>query len=150
MTGTGTTETGATGATGATGVVDLTAPAAGKYLKLTGPTPVLSVAVAPGDAAGGRIWYTVVATDGNGQTATESGVIQYLATPTAITCTIAGDDKIRLGTVNSACTPGFFNPGAQPGVSITDNVTFPTPAPVATHKLYYRIENLSGSTIRLE
>jgi len=52
--------------------------------------------------------------------------------------------------VNSGCTPGFFNPLSQPGVSIFDNVTFSSPAPIVVHQVYYHIENLSGAVIRLE
>jgi len=100
--------------------------------------------------AGGRIFYTVVATDGVSQIATEEGVIQYLATANSITCTVQTTDKLHLGTVNSGCTPGFFNPGSQPGISIFDNVTFSSPAPIALHYVYFNVEDVSGSTIRYE
>ena len=92
----------------------------------------------------------VRATDGGSQIATEEGVMQFLATANSITCTVQTTDKLHLGTVNSGCTPGFFSPLAQPGVSIFDNVTFNSPAPLVIHEVFYRIQNLSGAVIRLE
>jgi len=59
-------------------------------------------------------------------------------------------DKLHLGTVNSGCTPGFFNPLSQPGVSVFDNVTFSSPAAIAVHEVHFRILNMSGAVIRLE
>jgi hypothetical protein len=99
-----------------------------------------------------RVYYMVTAEDGTGQIATESGVMQVLATANSITCTVQTTDKLHLGTVNSGCTPGFFNPGSQPGVSIFDNVTFSSPAPITVHKVSFRVVNISpnGVTIRIE
>jgi hypothetical protein len=123
-----------------------------KQLTLSAPgfTSLMSIHLTGTHTAGGRIFYTVRATDGGSQIATESGVIQYLATANSITCTVQTSDKLHLGTVNSGCTPGFFNPGSQPGVSIFDNVTFSSPAPIVVHEVYFRITNESGSSIRLE
>jgi len=97
-----------------------------KQLTLSAPgfTSLMSIHLVGTHTAGGRIFYMVRATDGGSQIATEEGVIQYLATANSITCTVQTTDKLHLGTVNSGCTPGFFNPGSQPGVSIFDNVTF--------------------------
>jgi len=102
--------------------------------------------------ASARIYYMVYAHDGANQIATESGVMQVLATANSITCTVQTTDKLHLGTVNSGCTPGFFNPGSQPGVSIFDNVAFSSPAPIVNHQVFYRIQNISGPgiTIRIE
>jgi hypothetical protein len=110
----------------------------GKALTLSAPgfTALMSIHLTGTHTAGGRIRYMVRATDGGSQIATEEGVIQYLATANSITC--------------SGCTPGFFNPGSQPGVSIFDNVTFSSPAAIVVHEIYFTIENESGSTIRLE
>lgn len=119
-------------------------------LAAPGFTSLMSISLTGTHTAGGRIFYTIRATDGGAQVATEEGVIQYLATANSITCTVQATDKLHLGTVNSGCTPGFFNPGSQPGVSIFDNVTFSSPAPIAVHEVYFRIENESGSSIRLE
>jgi len=126
--------------------------ARGKQLTLSAPgfTSLMSIHLVGTHTAGGRIFYMVRATDGGSQIATEEGVIQYLATANSITCTVQTTDKLHLGTVNSGCTPGFFNPGSQPGVSIFDNVTFSSPAPIVVHEIYFRVENDSGSSIRLE
>lgn len=123
-----------------------------KQLTLSAPgfTSLMSIQLTGTHTAGGRIFYTIRATDGGSQIATESGVIQYLATANSITCTVQTTDKLHLGTVNSGCTPGFFNPGSQPGVSIFDNVSFSSPAPIVVHEVYFRILNDSGSPIRLE
>lgn len=124
----------------------------GKQLTLNAPgfTSLMSIHLTGTHTAGGRIFYTIRATDGGSQIATEEGVLQYLATANSITCTVQTTDKLHLGTVNSGCTPGFFNPGSQPGVSIFDNVSFSSPAPIVVHEIYFRIENDSGSSIRLE
>ena len=126
--------------------------ARGKQLTLSAPgfTSLMSIHLVGTHTAGGRIFYMVRATDGGSQIATEEGVIQYLATANSITCTVQTNDKLHLGTVNSGCTPGFFNPGYQPGVSIFDNVTFSSPAPIVVHEVYFRVTNDSGSSIRLE
>ena len=119
-------------------------------LNTPGIASLMSISLTGTQVAGGRIWYTIRATDGAGQLATEEGVIQFLATPNSITCNVNAADKLHLGTVNSGCTPGFFNPSSQPGVSIYDNVSFSSPAPIAVHEVFFRIENLSGASIRME
>ena len=123
-----------------------------KQLTLAAPgfTSLMSIHLVGTHTAGGRIFYNIRATDGGSQIATETGVIQYTATANSITCTVQTTDKLHLGTVNSGCTPGFFNPGSQPGVSIFDNVSFSSPAPIVVHEVYFRITNESGSAIRLE
>jgi hypothetical protein len=123
-----------------------------KQLTLAPPgfVSLMSIHLVGTHVAGGRIHYVIRATDGGTQIATEEGVIQYAATANSITCAVQTDDKLHLGTVNSGCTPGFFNPGSQPGVSIFDNVSFPSPAAIVIHEVYFTIENESGSPIRLE
>jgi len=123
-----------------------------KQLTLASPgfTSLMSIHLTGTHTAGGRIFYTIRATDGGSQIATEEGIIQYLATANSITCTVQTSDKLHLGTVNSGCTPGFFNPGSQPGISIFDNVSFSSPAAIVIHEVYFRIVNDSGSAIRLE
>ena len=115
-----------------------------------GFTSLLSVHLSGTHVAGGRIYYTVEATDGGSQVATEEGVIQWLATANSITCTVQTTDKLHLGTVNSGCTPGFFNPGSQPGVSIFDNVSFSSPAPIEYHHVCFTAitEPDPGNTVR--
>jgi hypothetical protein len=123
-----------------------------KDLTLSAPgfTSLMSIHLTGTNTAGGRIFYMVRATDGGSQIATEEGELQFLATANSITCTVQTNDKLHLGTVNSGCTPGFFNPLSQPGVSIFDNVTFSAPAPIVIHEVFYKIQNLSGAVIRLE
>jgi hypothetical protein len=124
-----------------------------KAMTLNSPgfTSLMSISGLTGtNVAGGRIFYTIRATDGGSQIATEEGVIQYLATPNSITCTVVTDDKLHLGTVNSGCTPGFFNPGSQPGISIFDNVAFSSPAAIVVHEVVFTIQNESQFDIRLE
>ena len=111
---------------------------------------VMSIHLTGTHTAGGRIFYHIRATDGGSQIATETGVIQYTATANSITCTVQTTDKLHLGTVNSGCTPGFFNPGSQPGISVFDNVSFSSPAPIVVHEVYFTITNESGAPIRLE
>jgi hypothetical protein len=117
-----------------------------KTLTLSSPgfTSLVSTELSGLFTDGGRIFYTVTATDGGSQIATEEGVIQYNATTNSITCTVQTTDKLHLGTVNSGCTPGFFSPGSHPGVSIFDNVSFSSPAAIVTHDVYYRIVHNSG------
>lgn len=143
---------GATGPTGAgsdpqviTGDKDMTLPQPGF-------ASIMSVHLTGTQVAGGRIYFTIRATDGGSQIATEEGVIQWLATPNSVTCTVQSVDTLHLGTVNAGCTPGFFNPGSQPGVSIFDNVSFSNPAAVAVNHVWYRIVTPADptATIRLE
>jgi hypothetical protein len=119
-------------------------------LAMPGFTSLMSIALTGTQVAGGRIFYTIRATDGGSQIAVEEGVIQYAATANSITCTVQTSDKLHLGTVGSGCTPGFFNPGSQPGISIFDNVVFSSPAPVAVNEVTFTIENQSTAAIRLE
>lgn len=123
-----------------------------KNLSLTSPgfVGLFSIHLEQGQAAGGIVRYTITATDGGSQIATEHGTIQWNTTANSITCTVKENDKLHLGTVNSGCTPGFFNPGSQPGVSIFDNVSFSSPAPIVVHKIHYSIYNDSPYPLRLE
>jgi hypothetical protein len=123
-----------------------------KTMTLAAPgfTSLMSIHLTGTDVAGGRIFFTVRATDGGSQIATATGTIEWLATPNSITCSTASDTGLHLGIVNPGCTPGFFSPGLQPGVSIFDNVSFSSPAPIVVHEVYFRIENTSGATIRIE
>jgi hypothetical protein len=117
-----------------------------KTLTLSAPgfTSLMSIFLTGTNTSSGRIQYEIRATDGGTQIATEQGVLQYLATANSITCTVQTTDKLHLGTVNSGCTPGFFNPGSHPGVSIFDNLTFSSPAPIVDHDVYFRIFPAGG------
>jgi hypothetical protein len=123
-----------------------------KQMTLAAPgfTSFMSFILTGTQTAGARIFYEIRATDGGSQIATESGIMQVTSTTNSITCTVQTTDKLHLGTVNSGCTPGFFNPGSHPGVSIFDNVSFSTPAPIVVHEVYFKILNLSQVAIRLE
>lgn len=141
---------GPQGPAGPTGVTNHTTSEESLTLASPGFTSLFSVHLAGLATAGGSVTYTVTADDGGSQIATEHGTIQWLATANSITCTVQTTDKLHLGTVNSGCTPGFFNPGSQPGLSIFDNVTFSSPAPIVHHTVVYTIVNDSDATIRLE
>ena len=119
-------------------------------LNTPGFTSLFSFNLSGTNVAGARIFYTIRATDGGSQIATESGIMQTTSTANSITCTVDTSDKLHLGTVNSGCTPGFFNPGSHPGVSIFDNVSFSSPASIVVHEVYFKILNMSNAAIRLE
>ncbi len=152
---------GPAGATGATGPAGPPGPSGDtvitKSLPLARPasTALASWKPAAGDAAGGTLDYTIVASDnglqpGGVQTVTEHGRIQYSVVGNTITCNTQPTDKLGIGTVNSVCNPGFFNPGSQPGVAISDNISFGMPAPMAVHTVYFTVHNQSVTATRLE
>jgi hypothetical protein len=148
---------GKEGAAGKEGKVGLTGPAGvapnvfvgNKELKenLTG---LMSVAVPSGSAAGGTISFTILATDGGTQLATEAGTIYWDATTNSITCKTDSTNNLHLGTVGAGCSPSFINPGFQPGIYIFDNPTFFSPAPVVVNHVWFTITNNSGDVLRLE
>jgi hypothetical protein len=111
---------------------------------------LMSIHLTGTNAAGGRIYYTIRATDGGSAVVGEEGVIQFLATANSITCSSQPTDKVSLGGLTSQCSVGFFNPGFQPGVGIFDTPTFFNSAPAVVNEIFFRIENLSGAVIRLE
>jgi hypothetical protein len=145
---------GELGPTGPAGPSGATIVSGEKELTHASPgfTSLISIHIPTGGAAGGRIYYTIEATDGGSQIASEEGVIQWDATANSITCTVQANDKIHLGTVGSGCTPGFFNPGTQPGISVFDNVSFSSPAPIEYHHVWFTAvtEAAPGDTVRLE
>lgn len=120
--------------------VTLSSPGFTSLISVSGLTNATGAA----PTAGGRIQYTIFAGDGTGQTVTESGMIQWLCEANVVTCLVQPDDKLHLGTVNSGCTPGFFNPGSQPGVSIFDNVSFTVANPITIHEVYFRLTTEGG------
>lgn len=131
-------------------------------LNSPGFTSLISVSglTASNPTAGGRIQFTLYASDGGTQMATAQGIIQWNCTQNSITCTVQTDDVLHLGTVNPGSTPGFYNPSSQPGVAIFDNVSFSSPAAIVTHEVYFRLNTAAGlsysggvanpATIRLE
>ncbi|MBS1864035.1 MAG: hypothetical protein JSS68_20250 [Actinobacteria bacterium] len=141
---------GPTGPQGLPGVTNITSGVKQMTLAAPGFASLFSIELSGTEVAGGLVRYTIRATDGGSQLATEHGTIQWDATANSITCTAQTDDKLHLGTVGSGCTPGFFNPGSHPGISVFDNVSFNSPAPLVVHEVYFWIENDSPYPIRLE
>jgi len=141
---------GIQGIQGPSGVSNHTSGQKTMTLATPGVASLFSIHLAGKETAGGTVDYTITADDGGSQVATEHGRIQWLATANSVTCTVQTTDKLHLGTVNSGCTPGFFNPGSQPGVSIFDNVSFSSPAPIVHHQVVFTIVNDSSATLRLE
>jgi hypothetical protein len=141
---------GIQGVQGEPGVVNQTTSEKNMTLSAPGSASLFSIALAAGESAGGLVNYTITATDGATQLATEHGTIQWNATGNSITCSADTSDKLHLGIVNSGCTPGFFNPGSQPGVSVFDNVSFSNPAPLVVHHVVFTVINDSTHPIRLE
>jgi hypothetical protein len=168
---------GAGSATGAVGNVDLqTAGAAtntmsdrlliaGTPKAMTGAVPtanLFSIHILAGDAAGGRVKFTIVASDGVNY-AMETGEMIYLASPNQISCTVVYTKYANTppGYTNTALAipgigqVGWLNPqcntknfGSDQGVQIFD--TAPTSFTPTTHKVYYTIENQSQSVITLQ
>jgi hypothetical protein len=137
---------------------------AGTPKAMTGAVPmanVFSVHIAAGDAAGGKVKFTIVASDGTNY-AMETGEMVYLASPVQMSCavvlseyavapptytnTVMGIPAIgQSGSLNAQCMTTTF--GGDPGVIIFD--TAPTSFTPTTHKLYYTIENQSQSALTL-
>jgi hypothetical protein len=138
---------------------------AGKPKAMTGTLPtanLFSLHIAPGEAAGGRVKFTIVASDGT-HYAMETGELIYLANPTQSTCAVvlskyasnppsytnemlAVPDVGQSGYLNAQCDTTYF--GSDPGVQIWD--TAPTTFTPTTHKVYYTIENQSQAAITLQ
>ena len=138
---------------------------AGTAKTMSGTPPqanVFSVAVAKGDAAGGRVKFTLVASDGT-HYAMETGEIIYLADPTSMNCAIVISEYSAIpptytnttlavpaigqtGALNAQCMATTFT--GNPGMIIYD--TLPTSFTPTTHKLYYTIENQSQTPLTLQ
>ncbi len=138
---------------------------AGTAKTMSGTPPqanLFSVAVAAGDAAGGRVKFTLVASNGTSY-AMETGEIIYLANPTSMNCavviseysvvppsytntTLAVPAIGQTGALNAQCEATTFS--GNPGLIIYD--TLPTSFTPTTHKLYYTIENQSQTPLTLQ
>jgi hypothetical protein len=138
---------------------------AGKPKAMTGAVPtanIFSLQVAAGEAAGGRVKFTIVASDGVNY-AMETGELIYLANPQRMICAVVESEYSTLppsytnevlaapgvgesGYLNAQCNPAFF--GGVPGLQIWD--TEPTSFTPTTHKVYYTIENQSQARITLQ
>jgi hypothetical protein len=138
---------------------------AGKPKAMTGPVPtanLFSMHIATGEAAGGRVKFTIVASDGKNYAA-ETGELIYLATPKQMKCEVVQSEisetpptytYTTLGIPGAGQT-GFLNAqcnytwlGSDPEFQIFD--TAPTSFIPTTHKVYYTIENQSQAVITLQ
>jgi hypothetical protein len=138
---------------------------AGKPKAMTGATPtanLFSLQIATGEAAGGRVKFTIVASDGVNY-AMETGEMIYLANPQQMTCAVVESEYATLppsytnevlavpgvgqiGFLNAQCNTTYF--GGAPGFQIWD--TEPASFTPTTHKVYYTIENQSQALITLQ
>jgi hypothetical protein len=126
-----------------------------KAMPLTSPATVNLVdfqspfSLNGGTSAGGRLYYTIRATDGNNQEISESGVIPFLVSGSAVSC-LPPVDVIHLGTgsssVNAGCAVGVSNLG-RPALGISDNVMFEIPASIVVHNVSYRVAQKGGTFI---
>jgi hypothetical protein len=153
-----------TAGTGAGTVIDRLL-IAGQSKAMNGAVPaanLFSMHIAAGDAAGGRVKFTIVASDGS-HYAMETGEIAYLASPQQFICGVVISEYSTTppaytngvlaipaigqpGSLNAQCNPAYF--GSDPGVQIFD--TAPTSFTPTTHKVYYTIENQSQASITLQ
>jgi hypothetical protein len=142
---------------------------AGKPKAMSGAVPtanLFSVHIPAGDAAGGKVKFTIVASDGT-HYAMETGEIIFLANPNQLSCAVVvslvaapnyGGPPIytntalglppigQSGSLNAQCMNSSF--GGDPGMVIFD--TAPTSFVATTHKVYYTIENQSQAAITLQ
>lgn len=137
----------------------------GKPKPMIGPVPManlFSVHIPAGDAAGGRVKFTIVASDGT-HYAMETGEIIFLANPNQLNCavvisqyaavpptftnTVLASPPIgQVGSLNAQCSSASF--GGDPGMVIFD--TAPTSFVPTTHKVYFTIENQSEASLTLQ
>jgi len=123
---------------------------------------LFSVHIPAGDAAGGRVKFTIVASDGT-HYAMETGEIIFLANPNQLNCavvisqyaavpptftnTVLASPPIgQVGSLNAQCSSASF--GGDPGMVIFD--TAPTSFVPTTHKVYFTIENQSEASLTLQ
>lgn len=138
---------------------------AGTPKAMTGAVPtanLFSMHILAGDAAGGRVKFTIVASDGVNY-AMETGELIYLASPKQMSCAMMSSKYSnapptytntalaipaigQVGSLNAQCNTTTFS-GDQ-GVQIWD--TAPTTFTPTTHKVYYTIENQSQTVITLQ
>lgn len=151
-------------------VGDITNTMSDRYLvvgapkTLTGVVPtanLFSVHLAAGDAAGGKVKFTLVASDGTNY-AMETGEIIFLANPKGMSCAVVVSEYTKVpptytntvlavppigqtGSLNAQCLGTTFS--GDPGLEIYD--TAPTSFTPTTHKIYYTIENQSQAAVTL-
>jgi len=138
---------------------------AGQPKAMTGAVPtanLFSIHIPTGEAAGGKVKFTIVASDGTNY-AMETGEMIYLASPKQLSCAkviskyasapptytntaLAIPAIGQAGSLDAQCSSTFF--GSDPGIQIFD--TAPTTFTATTHKVYYTIENQSQAAITLQ
>ena len=138
---------------------------AGKPKAMSGVVPManlFSLHLPAGEAAGGKVKFTLVASDGTNY-AMETGEIVYLASPQQLTCAVVISQIAKFppsytnsalavpqfgqsGSLNVQCSPATF--GNDPGLQIFD--TAPTSFKPSVHKVYYTIENQSQAVLTLQ
>lgn len=138
---------------------------AGTPKAMTGAVPsanIFSVHLTAGDAAGGKVKFTIVASDGTNY-AMETGEMIFLANPNAMNCAVVVAQYSAIpptytntvlavppigqsGSLNAQCLGTTF--GSDPGLVIFD--TNPTNFTATTHKIYYTIENQSQAAVTLQ
>jgi hypothetical protein len=138
---------------------------AGTPKAMSGAVPManlFSLHIPAGEAAGGRVKFTIVASDGVNY-AMETGEMIYLANPKQFSCAVVLSQYAvappgytnsvlavpaigQSGSLNAQCSYATF--GGDPGVQIFD--TAPTSFTATTHKVYYTIENQSQAAITLQ
>jgi hypothetical protein len=137
----------------------------GQPKAMSGPVPManlFSVHIPVGEAAGGKVKFTIVASDGTNY-AMETGEIIFLANPKQLNCAVVvsqyavappGYTNTTLsippigqsGSLNAQCSSTVF--GGDPGMQIFD--TAPTSFVPTNHKVYYTIENQSQASLTLQ
>ncbi len=137
----------------------------GKPKNMAGATPtnLFSAHIATGEAAGGRVKFTIVASDGVNY-AMETGEMIYLASPLQMTCAVVVSEYSNVpptftntvlavpaigqsGSLNAQCN-ATTTAGGDPELQIWD--TAPVSFTPTTHKVYYTIENQSQAAITLQ
>jgi len=137
----------------------------GKPKAMSGTVPtanLFSLQIATGEAAGGKVKFTIVASNGVNY-AMETGEIAFLASPFQLVCGVVLSEYSSTpptytnnvlavpavgqpGWLNAQCNPTYF--GSNLGIQIFD--TEPTSFTPTTHKVYYTIENQSQALITLQ
>lgn len=138
----------------------------GKPKAMTGVVPtanLFSLHIPASEAAGGRVKFTIVASDGTNYAA-ETGEIIYLATPLEMQCAVVSSKYAAAppaytnttvaipalgqpGSLNAQCNATTISSG-DPELQIWD--TAPTTFTPTRHKVYYTIENQSQAVITLQ
>src|ERR1700686_4000800 len=112
----------------------------------SGTADLFYLPLAANESAGGRIQYTIRATDGTSLIVV-TGELFYAGYRTSsgagITCP-APVNKATLGNVTTQSHCGFFGPDFEPLVGIADTITGFTPT---SHEVFFEVDNQPGSLV---